>query len=146
MTPNPDSLNKKHLAIQKHSEVGLLAFYTLMRGHVKPFLLAGPSNVGIVLKNRVDSIPIGPERLFSINERKLAERSNLGIWQIGKIVQYETCKELGKASLNSGSVSRALGKFLVPLTTIWLNLPLKQKDRNSTGLESEPDVRGGDSL
>ncbi|GFX32213.1 hypothetical protein TNCV_1673211 [Trichonephila clavipes] len=30
-SPNPDSLNKKHLAIQKHSEVGLLAFYTLLR-------------------------------------------------------------------------------------------------------------------
>ncbi|GFT02339.1 hypothetical protein TNCV_4624881 [Trichonephila clavipes] len=44
-------------------------------GHVKHFLLAGPSNV--VLKHRVDSI--GPERLFSINERTLAERSNLGI-------------------------------------------------------------------
>ncbi|GFU73979.1 hypothetical protein TNCV_3784941 [Trichonephila clavipes] len=51
------------------------------------------------------------------------------------MVQYETssCKELGKASLNSGSVSRALGKFLVPLTIIWLNLSLTQKARYSTG-------------
>ncbi|GFW67809.1 hypothetical protein TNCV_3871401 [Trichonephila clavipes] len=43
-------------------------------GHVKQFLLAGPSNV--VLKHRIDSID--PERLFSLNERTLAERSNLG--------------------------------------------------------------------
>ncbi|GFU16603.1 hypothetical protein TNCV_204091 [Trichonephila clavipes] len=44
-------------------------------GYGKQFLLASPSNV--VLKTRVDSIR--PERLFSLNERTLAERSNLGI-------------------------------------------------------------------
>ncbi|GFU32669.1 hypothetical protein TNCV_4709601 [Trichonephila clavipes] len=45
----------------------------------KTISLAGPSNV--VLKHRVDSI--GPERLFSLNERTLAERSKLVIPEKG---------------------------------------------------------------
>ncbi|GFS98397.1 hypothetical protein TNCV_1097031 [Trichonephila clavipes] len=68
MTPNPDSLNKKHLAIQNTPKV--LAFYNLMRSRET-------ISIGSNVVHRVDSI--GPERLFSLNERTLAERTKLDI-------------------------------------------------------------------
>ncbi|GFT51723.1 uncharacterized protein TNCV_3169891 [Trichonephila clavipes] len=136
-------------------------------GQVEPFIdvPVGPAVFGGREEVRLDLYPssgmfdnrqFNGDRLATMVKHVGVSEKRLGIWQIGKMVQSETCKELGKASLDSGSVSRGSRKFFVPLTTMRLNLPLTQKGRYSTGngactetfmfVEGEPGVIHRDHL